>query len=62
MITTSAEFGVVGMAHRAWSFPAVAAMSSHSAHAAGAAAAIAAQRKRRANAVPTIASVVRSFI
>ncbi|MCX2932079.1 hypothetical protein ORI20_17525 [Mycobacterium sp. CVI_P3] len=60
--TTTADFGVAGMAHRVWSFPAVAAIPAHSAHAAGAVAAIAAQRKRRANAAPTIASVDRSFI
>lgn len=62
MSTTTAEFGVVGMARRAWSYLAVALTPLHTAHAAGAAAAIAAQRKRRANAAPTIASVDRSFI
>ncbi|WP_281357059.1 hypothetical protein [Mycolicibacterium anyangense] len=41
------------MAHRTWTFHAITA-----AHAAAAAA----QRKRRANAAPTIASVDRSFI
>jgi hypothetical protein len=67
MITTTADFGVAGMAHHAWSFraPAWSPVSSSpvlTAHAAGAAAAIPAQRKRRANAAPTIASVDRSFI
>ncbi len=66
MITTTADFGVAGMAHHAWSFRAVASNPVSSpaltAHAAGAAAAIPAQRKRRANAAPTIASVDRSFI
>ena len=57
MITTTAELGVAGMAHRAWSFPAVLSTPAHHAHAA-----IPAQRKRRANAAPTIASVDRSFI
>jgi hypothetical protein len=62
MITTTAVFGVVGMARRAWSFPAFVAYPSLNAHAAGAAAAIPAQHKRRANAASTIASVDRSFI
>ncbi|BBY65471.1 hypothetical protein MHEL_37140 [Mycolicibacterium helvum] len=62
MITTTADFGVAGMAHRTWSFSAVVSIPAHNAHAAGAAAAIAAQRKRRANAAPAIASVDRSFI
>jgi hypothetical protein len=62
MITT-ADFGVAGMAHHAWSFRAVVSSSPVlTAHAAGAAAAIPAQRKRRANAAPTIASVDRSSI
>ena len=58
MIISTADHGVAGMARRVWSFP----TAAHTAHAAGAAAAIAAQRKRRANAAPTIASVDRSFI
>ncbi|WP_158279098.1 hypothetical protein [Mycolicibacterium sphagni] len=58
MITTTAEFGVAGMTYRAWSFRAVLSTPAHHAHAA----AIPAQRKRRANAAPTIASVDRSFI
>jgi|EndMetStandDraft_6_1072998.scaffolds.fasta_scaffold660036_1 hypothetical protein len=62
MITTTPEFGVAGMAYRAWSFPAVTSMHALHAHAAGAAAAIPAQRKRRANAAPTLVSVDRSFI
>jgi hypothetical protein len=62
MITTTADFGVAGMAHHAWSFRAVVSSPALTAHAAGAAAAIPAQRKRRANAAPTIASVDRSFI
>jgi hypothetical protein len=62
MITTTADFGVAGMAHHAWSFRAVVSSAANHAHAAGAAAAIPAQRKRRANAAPTIASVDRSFI
>ncbi len=57
MITTTAEFGVAGMAYRAWSSPVVLSTPAHHAHAA-----IPAQRKRRANAAPTIASVDRSFI
>lgn len=57
MNTSTAEYGVAGVARRMWSFSA-----PHTAHAAGAAAAISAQRKRRANAAPTIASVDRSFI
>lgn len=61
MIISTADFGVAGMARRVWSFQAV-ANPAHAAHAVGAAAAIAAQRKRRANAAPTIASVDRSFI
>ncbi|MCI4676757.1 hypothetical protein [Candidatus Mycolicibacterium alkanivorans] len=44
--------GVAGMVHRAWTLRAIVA-----AHAAAAA-----QRKRRANAAPTLASVDRSFI
>ena len=56
MITHTADRGVY-MAHRAWPFG-----TTVTAHAAHAAAAIAAQRKRRANAAPTIASVDRSFI
>ncbi len=47
----TADFGVAGMTHRLWTSHAITA-----AHAA------AAQRKRRANAAPTIASVDRSFI
>jgi hypothetical protein len=65
MIINTADFGVAGMARRTWSLPAVVATPAHTAvgaHAADAAAAIAAQRKRRANAAPTIASVDRSFI
>ncbi|SBS76715.1 putative udp-3-O-(3-hydroxymyristo yl)-glucosamine N-acyltransferase protein [uncultured Mycobacterium sp.] len=62
MITTTADFGVAGMAHHEWSFRAVVSSPVRTAHAAGAAAAIPAQRKRRANAAPTIASVDRSFI
>ncbi|BBZ80016.1 hypothetical protein MANY_53530 [Mycolicibacterium anyangense] len=50
---STASYGVAGMAHRTWTFHAITA-----AHAAAAAA----QRKRRANAAPTIASVDRSFI
>jgi hypothetical protein len=64
MISSTTDFGVAGMARRAWSFRVVMATPMHhafGAHAAGAAAAISAQRKRRANA-PTIASVDRSFI
>ena len=62
MIISTADFGVAGMARRAWSFHGVPVTPTHTAHAAGAAAAIAAQRKRRAYAAPTIASVDRSFI
>ena len=62
MSSTIAKFGVAGMARYGWSFLTVVAHPSHTAHAADAAAAIAAQRKRRANAAPTIASVDRSFI
>ena len=65
MISSTAHYGVAGVAHRSWSFRAVTATPMHvavGAHAAGAPAAIAAQRKRRANAAPTIASVDRSFI
>lgn len=65
MITTTTNFGVVGMARRAWSFRDVMPTPAHhafGASGAGAAAAISAQRKRRANAAPTIASVDRSFI
>ncbi|WP_156432897.1 hypothetical protein [Mycobacterium sp. M26] len=51
MNTYTGSCGVAGMAHRTWTFHAITA-----AHAA------AAQRKRRANAAPTIASVDRSFI
>lgn len=65
MITSTTDFGVAGMARRAWSFSVVMATSSHHAFGApraGAAAAIPAPRKRRANAASTIASVDRSFI
>jgi len=51
MNTYTGTYGVAGMTHRSWTFHAITA-----AHAA------AAQRKRRANAAPTIASVDRSFI
>ncbi|MBB3602595.1 hypothetical protein FHT40_002228 [Mycolicibacterium sp. BK556] len=61
MSSTTAKFGVAGMARRGWSYLGVVATPSHAAHAAGAAA-ISAQPKRRANAAPTIASVDRSFI
>jgi hypothetical protein len=61
MIINTADFGVAGMARCTWSVP-TPAHTAFGAHAAGAAAAIAAQRKRRANAAPTIASVDRSFI
>ncbi len=57
MITHTADRGVY-MAHRAWPF----GTTTVTAHAAHAAAAIAAQRKRRANAAPTLESVDRSFI
>lgn len=56
MITHTADRGVY-TAHRAWPFG-----TTVTAHAAHAAAAIAAQRKRRANAAPTLESVDRSFI
>jgi hypothetical protein len=64
---SSTDYGVSAIARRMWSFHAIAATPrpSHakfSAHAAGVGAAMAAQRKRRANAAPTIASVDRSFI
>ncbi|APE16116.1 hypothetical protein GCM10010533_17300 [Mycolicibacterium pallens] len=65
MISSTTDFGVAGMPRRAWSFRAVMATPAHhaiGASGAGAAAAISAQRKRRANAAPTIASVDRSFI
>ncbi len=66
MISSTTDFGVAGMPRRAWSFRAVMATppAYHAigASGAGAAAAISAQRKRRANAAPTIASVDRSFI
>jgi hypothetical protein len=65
MISSTTNFGVAAVAHRAWSFRAVMANPAHQAigaHAAGAAAAIAAPRKRRVNAASTIASVDRSFI
>jgi len=57
MITHTADRGVY-MAHRAWPF----GTTTVTAHAAHAAAAIAAQRKRRADAAPTLESVDRSFI
>lgn len=72
MISSTADYGVAGYARLMWSSHGtqapkgfVATPPAHTAfgaHAAGAAAAIAAQRKRRANAAPTIASVDRSFI
>ncbi len=69
MISSTADYGVAGSARLMWSshtsqvFAATPhAYTAFGAHAAGAAAAIAAQRKRRANAAPTIASVDRSFI
>jgi len=67
MNTHTADTGVRGMARRVWSFRTVVAtqVPAHTAvpaHAADAAAAIAAQRKRHANAAPTVASVDRSFI
>ncbi|AQT81195.1 hypothetical protein B1R94_20945 [Mycolicibacterium litorale] len=69
MISSTADYGVAGFARLMWSSHApqafVATPPAHTAfgaHPAGAAAAIAAQRKRRANAAPTIASVDRSFI
>jgi len=61
--TSTADSGVRGMARRGWTFrTAVTPCPVFAAHAAGAAAAIAAQRKRRANAAATIASVDRSYI